>query len=183
MKMKGHSFDAPNRELCILPRSGGDVVFYADAVLDWDEFDRVYPVPKPPSVIKPGGITEVDYENPAYVAKLMKRNELRMAWLVLKSLENTPDLEWETIDMQKPNTWMNFQKELKDAFFSTAEIARIQTAVLEANSISESRIQEARENFARGQRALKAVSSGPNIEPETSQSGDHVNVLASDPLV
>jgi hypothetical protein len=166
MKMQGHTFDSPNVEICAIPRGNGkpDVIFLAKAVLSYEEFDAICPRPKPPLQRMPGNKLVENAQDPTYLSEVDKYGEYRLAWLILKSLEGTEGLEWDTIDMKNPKTWMNYQDELKAAFFSNMEINRIQQAVFDANAVNEARVNEARENFVRGQAEAQATSSGPSIE-------------------
>jgi hypothetical protein len=168
MKIAGHELGKPNEELCILPRQNGDIVFIAKAVLSFDEFDTIYPQPKPPVVVKPGGQRVEDPTDKDYISLVGKRAVARLAWMMLKSLEDTPGLSWERVDMTNPKTYLNFEEELQEAKFSVAEITAIQRAVINANSINEERVKEARENFLRGQQAPKDTTSGQNTPAENS---------------
>jgi hypothetical protein len=49
--------------------------------------------------------------------------------------------------MSDPNTWINFDKELKDSGLSEIERIRIVNAVMTANCLNESKLDEARESF------------------------------------
>lgn len=151
MKMNGTKLECPNEEILVLPRPSGDLVFKAKAVLDYDEFDKICPEPKPPVKVVKGGKKEVNIADSAYQAEISAHNERRMAFIILKSLQATEGLEWETVDMLKPNTWVNYVDELKSSGFSSVEIHRIVTAVLRANALDEAKLEEARKAFLAGQ--------------------------------
>ncbi len=168
MKIAGHELGKPNEEICVLPRQSGDIIFVAKAVLSFDDFDSIYPPPKPPQVVKPGGVRVEDPSDKDYISLIGKRATARLAWMMLKSLEDTPGLKWDTVVMTEPKTYLNFEKELHDAAFSVAEITAIQRAVINANSINEERMIEARENFLRGQREPKEPTSGQNTPAANS---------------
>ena len=176
MKLTGHTFSEPNIEICVIPRAdGNDVVFKAQAVLDYDDFEKYCPEPQPPEIRKPGQGLVKNYEDATYLAEMQKRSSYRMAWTILKSLEATEGLKWETIEKDKPKTWENYKKELTESFFSTVEIQRIQNAAFNANALNESRVQEARENFLRGQAEARKDTSGQPTEPNSTPSGKPAN--------
>lgn len=177
MKLTGHTFDEPAIEYCILPKGEVTVVFKCGPVLDYDDFDKLCPIPKPPTLIKKGGIRELDIKDNSYLDQISLRGDRRVQYIVLKSLEYTKGLDWETVDMDNPSTWGNFHKELQDAYFTETDINRIQNACFAANSLSELKVEEARANFFAGLEAEKAeASSGPTPEQETTSSGEAASV-------
>lgn len=175
MKLQGHSFDSPNVEYCVLPRGKDSVVFTAVAILDYDEFEKLCPEPDPPSVIKPGKGKQANYQDPEYLQSMADRSNKRLAWMVLKSLQATEGLVWDTVDMGDHKTWLNYKKELKEAHFSQTEIQRIENAVYTANSLNEARVQEARENFLHGLEEEEKQRSGLHTDQNSSQSGEPAN--------
>jgi hypothetical protein len=151
MKIAGKQLRGPNVEVLVIPRSAGDIVFKCQAVLDEDEFNKLCPLPKPPEVIRPGGVKSFDVTDPDFQKLLGEWGEQKTHWLVLKSLEATPDLEWENVKMGDPSTWKNYQEELKSAGFSSPEISRIVRLVSSANGLDQRKIDEATERFLAGQ--------------------------------
>ena len=174
MKLTGHTFDEPVVTYCVLPRQDDEsVVFKCGPVLDYDEYEALCPLPKPPMQIRKGGVKVPDLADATYLMQVGQRSDQRIHYIVLKSLSYTEDLEWETVDMKKPNTWKNYEKELKDAYFTSTEVQRIQNACFEANSLSEAKVEEARANFFAGLEEQKAeASSGPMLAQETTSSGE-----------
>lgn len=151
MKMNGVKLECPNEEILVLPRPDGDLVFRAKAVLDCDEFDKICPEPKAPVRVVKGGKKEVMLNDPTYILNVAEHNARRMAWIVLKSLEATDGLEWETVKLDQPETWTNYSKELQESGFSAVEVNRIVTAVLRANALDEAKLESARMSFLAGQ--------------------------------
>lgn len=151
MRFKGEKVTGKNQEIIPIPRPGGDIVFIANAVQNWDEFEKIVDEPKPPTMLKPGGVKVEDKNDPSYKEALEEYNEARTHWLVLKSIADTPDIEWETIDMANPATWQNYRKELLESGFTDIEIGRVMVGVMRANSLDENMINEARSNFLHGQ--------------------------------
>jgi len=149
MKIAGRKIDGPNEIVLVIPRGNSeDIVFKCVAVTSFEEFENVAPMPLAPKSITPQG--EVENRNdPNYRLQLQAREIQRMAWMTLKSLEPS-DVEWDTVDMDDPKTWSNYNQELQDAGFSTVEISRIGNAVLEANALDEAKLEAARQSFLHG---------------------------------
>ena len=175
MKLQGRVFEAPNKVLCVLPRGEEEpIVFECQAILDFKPFDKRCPFPKAPQKQTKQGLV-YDTEDTEFQDKIQTHSDRRVAWMILTSLSITEGLEWEKVNMAKPETWVLWEEELRDAFFSNLEIIRIQNAVFEANSLSEVAIDEARANFIRGRdQALKELTS-PSSEPNSGQSGEPAN--------
>lgn len=153
MKIKGKKIEGPGVEYVVIPRpdsEDGDIVFTCAAVLDYDAFDKLCPLPDPPMVLKPGGIQTPDVEDEDYQKIISEHGIKRIDWLTLKSLESTEGLEWETVDMQDPVTWKNYNDELKQAGFTFMEIAHIRQGVISVNSFDDRKMKEARERFLAG---------------------------------
>src|SRR5687768_536985 len=102
MRIKGEKIEGPNEELIIIPRPEKPIVFTARAVLDMKEFDRLCPVPTAPLIRMKNGDRISDTNDPRYVSKLNDHGSKRMAYMVIKSLEATEDLEWETVSLNDP---------------------------------------------------------------------------------
>jgi hypothetical protein len=148
MLINGRKIEGPNVEVLVLPRSDGDLVFKAQAVLNYDEFEKICPKPLPPMGKRPGEKEPRPLENdPGYVAAMRKYGEQKIQWMILKSLEATSGLVWESIDMSKPETWGNLESELQAAGINQIENSRILDAVMTANSLNQDKIDEARERF------------------------------------
>ncbi len=176
MRIAGQKVEGPNTETIVIPRGDRDpIVFIAKAVLDWDEFDRLCPVPKAPIIMRKGGEKFANLEDPAYKERASTYGEKRLIWLCLKSLEGTPDLEWETIDMGKPDTYLNFDKELKEAGFSQVEIGRIRNGVFVANCLDEEKLEEARASFLASRLQVYDPSSSLKDGPSDTPFGEPVN--------
>jgi hypothetical protein len=139
-----------NEPILVLPRSeGDDIPFRAKAVAINDEFDALVPVPVPPMVITKEG-KQPDYTDKNYKVAMAARNDKRFAFLCLSSLEPS-NIEWTGVDMEKPNTWCGWTDELMAAGLAEAECNRIVNLVMIANSLDESKIEEARKAFLLGQ--------------------------------
>jgi hypothetical protein len=178
MKIKGQKIKGSHVEICVIPRGEDqpDYVFKACAVLNMDEFERLCPAPKPPFKILKGGIKNEDVESPIYKGQMETYENNRFNYLILKSLEATEDLEWETVSMSDPNTWKNFRDELTESGFSNIEVGRIIRTVMQANCLDEDKIEKARNRFFLGQQDqdLQKTSSSPNGELNSMPSGEVV---------
>lgn len=151
MKIAGKSIDKPSIQFAVIPRESGDIVFKAGPVGDISiEFDALYPVPSVPTVHKKGKEPFKDIKNPDYMKKVKDRENARMAYMVLKSLEATEDLDWETVDLSDHSTWNNYLTELRASNLSELEIGTIINAVIKANALDSDALDEARERFLRG---------------------------------
>lgn len=173
MKLEGHTFNQPNIEYCVLPRSDGpNIVFKCGPVFSYDEFERLCPLPEPPTQIRKGGVKVPDLQDESYLQQVSDHGDNRIHYIILISLAYTEDLEWETVDMGKPTTWKNYVEELKKAFFNEQEIGRIRNTCFAANSLNESRVEEARANFLLGLGEEKERLASLQTEQNSSPSGE-----------
>jgi hypothetical protein len=155
MKIQGKKIEGSNIELCIIPRGENEpIVFKCQAVLDMEDFDRVCPLPKAPLLLKPGGKRVLDENDPKFILARDTHSTKRVAFIILKSLEATEGLEWETVKMGDPDTWVNYEKELKASGFSQIEIIRLINTCMSANCLNEARLEKARDDFLASAAAL-----------------------------
>lgn len=149
MKIGTRSFDGPQIDYLVIPRPDGDVPFAARAVLDRGDFDKLCPEPVPPNVMRPGDppVMSVNTEDPDYKAKIIQRNKTWVHWLILKSLEATEGISWDTVDMSDPATWGNYVEELRLGGFNLAEIDRIRVFAMGMNAITSEKLDEAKKRF------------------------------------
>lgn len=161
MKIKGKKLEGPNKDFVVIPRDSGDIVLVVQAVLDYTEFDEICKAPSPPMVTRPGKQPVPDYENKKYVESLEDHGLKRIHWLVLKSLDLPEnEIEWETIDFTDPETWGNYQKELREGGISEIEQGRIVSGVMSVNNLDDKKIDQARERFLASQRVAAEATSG-----------------------
>ena len=147
MKLKGIEIKGMNVISFGIPRGEECFEFRAQAVTNMADFEAMCPEPKPRIKQFPGGVTELDINQPEYKEALNKYNEKRSAFLILQSLRATADLEWETVDYAVPDTWVNYVEELRSSGFSQGEISHIIKKVLEANALNENQLDAAYERF------------------------------------
>lgn len=153
MKLHGKKISGPEVEILVIPRKSGDLVFKAQSVLDYTAFEALCPVPKPPETLRPGGIRSRNLESSEFLKALDDWAEKRTHWMILKSLEATPNLEWEEVKMDDPVTWKNYESELRSAGLSALEITRILSLVTGVCGLDQKKIDEATERFLAGQAA------------------------------
>jgi hypothetical protein len=150
LKINGEDIAPLPISTVVLPRGDKDYVFRAQPVLDYTEMKAILPEPSAPFVSRPGSPTPVaDPDAPGFKKAVEDYAERRTQWMFLKSLEATPGLTWETVDMEKPETWSNWQEELTDANFSALEVTKIMEIVIEANGLNEDKIKVATDSFLR----------------------------------
>jgi hypothetical protein len=172
MRIGGITIAGPTQELLVLPRGEQTIVIRAQAI-NLDEFDILCPEPKAPGKLtKDGWVPMPDDEN--YRQILQNHNEKRIAYLVINSLEPS-EIEWDTVQVDNPHTWTNYVQDFKAAGLTTIEVNRIVQCVMQANSLDESKLEQARKVFLLGQVRAQKESSGQNTEPESTQSGNPVN--------
>lgn len=160
MKINGKTPGGPATDVLVIPRPAKiemidgveqtisqDIVFEAQAVLDFDEFLAIYPEPEPPMTQKPGGEAFKNFKHPDYLTNMNKWQAARMHWMILKALEVTEGLEWDTVEIGDPTTWGNWAKDLKNSGFNIVEIAKIQDFAITISTVNETRMNEARERF------------------------------------
>lgn len=182
MKIRGQQVKGPNREFIVIPRGDGrpDIAFYAQAVQDTDLFNKLCPEPDPPMRKNKGGQIEYLFDDKDYKEACLRRTERYMAFTFLQSL-NLPEneLEWETVDLANPRTWLNYHQELKEAGFTQIEIKRLENLVYKANCLSESHLEAARANFLRMQEEAAIGTSGHLTELLNTPSGKPANASES----
>ncbi len=176
MKLNGKTLIKPNIELIIIPRGDGeDIVFKAQGVNDTTVFDKLCPTPEPPTRIYPGGRKAQDVTAPEYLKSLAEQNSQRFHFMMLESLKVTEGLEWDTVDISRPETWKNYADELAAAGLTNTEINMVVNGVMAANCLNEDRIEEARQRFLVSQQEALEKSSTLKGEQPSTESGEPVN--------
>lgn len=179
MKLAGRELKKCNSHTIVIPRTDEKpIVLIARAVLDYSMFEKLCPDPKPPYRMKAGGEKVANFKDPRYVLSLESFGRRRVAWIVLESLRlGSPELEWDIVDYGDPNTWEKYTEELQESGFNWAEIAMITNGCFIANSLDESKIEEARASFLASQlEAAEDLSTSPMVEVSVTPSGEPVSV-------
>jgi hypothetical protein len=173
MKIGGLEIKGPNQEVLVLPRGEQQIIIRAQSVLDMDTFDKLCPEPKAPGKRTRDGFIP-NHDDPGYKDILNMYQAKRLAYLVIQSLKPS-DIEWDTVKEDDPSTWDNYLTDLKAGGLSNIEVNRIIVCVMQANSLDEKKLDEARKFFLAGQAQALSESSGQNSEPATMPSGAPVN--------
>ncbi len=147
MLIDGQVVNEENIETVVLPRPNRKLVFKFGPVIDFEEFDAICQLAKPPTVTKPGGKKEAGFDLPQYRETRMKYAEKKTAWMFLKSISYTPGLTFETVDMLKPETWLNYESELKAAKLTATEIDLLVQGFARANSMDSEHLEQEKESF------------------------------------
>lgn len=159
--------------ILVLPRSEANLVFRACGLKSMEEFEAKCPMPKPPGKLTKDGWVANDTD-PTYQQIQTEYSKKRLGYIVIRSLEPS-EIEWDSVRLEDPRTWANWEKDLKDGGLSQIESNRVLALVMEANALDEAKLQKAREVFLVGQTPMPAEFSGPQTEPENTPSGELVN--------
>lgn len=151
MKVGGKVIEMPSEEVIVFPRKSGNLVFKAKPVSNYEDFDKICPQPKPDSIMKPGGVTSQDVESPKYKKALDEWAGRKTHWMILKSLSATEGLEWDTVDMSKPETYENYIKELETCGLTAVEVSKLFEIIQIACGLNQEKIDEATKAFLAGQ--------------------------------
>jgi hypothetical protein len=174
MKIKGKVVQPPKALQIAIPRGDDAIIFSCDPVLDYSEFEKRCPEPTPPTENVKGKPPKPLFDDARYKKRMDKHSEHKMAWMVLQSLAATEGIEWETIDLNNPDTWSNYRDELGTAF-TDMEIGLIISKVMDANIPNEDRQDEALKRFAQQQVEKVEPSPSPSDEQDSTKSGEPAN--------
>lgn len=157
MRIKGEK-PGINSVVIPIPREGKDFIIIATAVQSYAEFDKLVDEPKPPNRVFAGDSTPTpDFKDKGYLDQIKNYNSQRWTWMMIESIRNTPDLEFEKVVFDQPETWKQFEPELKESGFSQNEIAYIMSKIVEVNGLSERMLEEARQRFLVSQREAQVA--------------------------
>lgn len=178
MKIHGRKLE-PHVAKLYLPRGDDIIEITAKSITDDSQFFKICPEPKPPFIMKKGGKKEPDFKDKTYLREIDDYANRKFAWMILSSITIT-GAEWETVNVNDPNTWLGWRKELTESGFNNYEINRIVNLMHEANCLDESKLEEARNRFLAIQLEKEQLSSQKE-ELLSIVSGGHVNGSGSDP--
>lgn len=146
MKLNSVKIGLPEPVDLILPRNP-PIAFKCQMVPNLDEFDELVPEPVPRTKTDKDGVITKLVAEPAFLKAIDTRNNKRIAYMVIKSLEPTPGLEWEKVIFSDPETWDNYKDDFQDFGLTESEISYMVNFILENNMITEKRVKEARSAF------------------------------------
>jgi hypothetical protein len=150
MKISGATIPKPQVEVVVFTRGEQRIVFKAAPVTDFTDFEKLCPMPAPPIMLKKGGIKVQDVEDKDYKAAVERWATLRTDWMMLKSLQATDNLQWDTVDMSNCDTWSNYRTELETCL-SQIEMGAIVRIVVDACGLNQKKIDDATKDFLAGQ--------------------------------
>lgn len=168
MKLKGRR-PGKAEAFVVFERPTGNVVFKLSAVLNRSDFNKIYPPPVPPKRRMRGEAETFNTNDPRYIEALAVRNKAETCWLIMETLKDTEELEWEKVKADEPGTWHLWQEELAESGLSDGEINHLCNEIAAVNSLSEARLEKARQSFLLGQ-AEETLSNllSQNSEPPTT---------------
>lgn len=149
MRIGGVTVEGVNECVMVLPRPGDDIIIKAKAVDNWDEFTKLCSEPKPNAILTRDGKKD-DLNAKDYLDQLEVYAARKMGYLVVKSLEPS-NIEWLTVEMDKPSTWINYESDFLASNLTQIEINMIADLVMEANQLDDEKLKEARDSFVHGQ--------------------------------
>lgn len=176
MKIGGKTVTAPPKELLVLHREPENIVFWGQAIPDMEEFHTLCPLQDPPGKLTKDGWVP-DSNDPGYLTVLENHGKQRLGYMVIHTLEPS-EIEWDTVKVDNPKTWTNWEADFLKAKFTQIEIQRIIQLVLDANSLNEEKLARAREDFLRGRVQVQQPISSPSTAPESLPSGEPANASA-----
>lgn len=147
MKYKGKKLEGRNTDVLVLMRGKDRIVFKAQAIENYDDFEKLCPVPEPPIKLLPGGIKEPNVNDKNHLKRMDDYATNKTDFTILKSLEISSDLEWEQVKIQEPTTWHFWKKELKESGFTDIEILRIVQLCTRVNCLDNELLDKAKEDF------------------------------------
>jgi hypothetical protein len=169
MKVNGVKLRPPDSEFAVFERGEDRIVFECKPVLEKGLFDKLCPMPTAPTSVGKGGVaipTPKDsnaYKN--YQKLLTERQTKESAFLYIQSIKDC--CEFEIVDPANPDTWGKLDEELSSAGLTNVEIMMLGQKVLEANRLSMTKIEQARERFLAEREAGKQEQlSSPQVEPK-----------------
>jgi len=175
MKLKGQVIPAPAPVKIKFYRGKDVFELNIASILDYTEFDKIVPLPKPPLVSKIStGSQYQDYNDIRYRVKFEEYVQQKSNYAVIKGLQATEGLEWGTVRIEEPDTWKNIQDDLRTCF-TEGEIVDIMEGVREANNPTEAKQKEAFDSFFATQEQEKG-----SLFQEGEQQGMQSGVPASD---
>jgi len=147
MLYKGQKVDPTQVEYIVIPRKPENLVFTAQSVIDYTEFEQLCPEPDVPVMQFAGGESRENPEHPEYIKKQGIWATRRTQWMILQSLKASKDLVWEEVKYDDPETWHLYEKELQESGLNPMEINRIVLGVISACGMNQERIDAATQAF------------------------------------
>jgi hypothetical protein len=159
MRINGKIIVNDNIEILVFPRgNGSNIVLKFRPIVDHSRFEELCKPPTPPTITPAGKEPYKDFKDKDYLEAQTKYFNKKTNWLFIQSMLATENLEFDTVNIDDPNTWDNIDKELETAQFTVAERNMMFLAYQKANSMDEDKLAEARESFLA---STQGVSTNP----------------------
>jgi hypothetical protein len=146
MRYDGEVLTREVEDVVVIPRGDKDIVIKVKSVDNEEDFHKLCPVPTPPERILPGGERQLNVEAPAHKEAVQKYAQKRLAWITIQSLKATPNLEWDQVKDDDPESWLKYTDELSETF-SNVEINEIMDRIFAVCGLSPERIEKATQDF------------------------------------
>lgn len=166
MKFAGSKIEKKNETWLVFERKSADeglehVSLLVRPIESYDRFHELVKTPRPPVRHYPGGATKDDTTDPEYLKLKSEHYAKFNAWMVIESIRHTPQLEFEKVDVNDPDTWLAVDEELDELLYSH-EQARVLEEINKMNSVTDESLVRARERFLSLEAAKpRADSSSP----------------------
>lgn len=159
MKINGKT-PVKNTDFIVLPRPDEDIVITAEAVLSYDEFDKICPKPVPPTIKRPGDKGEyVDFNDQQYKDRFDDWCTRRSNWFYITALKPSKNLQWDTVDPLDPETWGNWEVEMREAYFSDREMILVSNLCTRVSSMDDVALEAAKTRFISGTKSKEESQS------------------------
>lgn len=158
-------------------RRGPDkfLAFTAKPCWDLDEFNQLCPYPETRYFVFTKGGKQPDNEHPSFKEEVDRYIMKRWGYVVFKTLEPSK-IEFENVDLSKPDTLLNVVPELKKAL-SIYEWKLLSGLIDEANALDAAKLEENQKSFFQLLEA-RTAPTGQSGEAESSKFSALANVSA-----
>lgn len=149
-KVQGKKRVNPRTEMFFIPEfyeDGEPLILTLGAVLDFDKFNELVKLPETPTVRKPNGETYKDPDDSDYRKSLFEYWLKKNDYIQIQSVLFTEGFEYEFVNINDPDTWSEFDKDLSGLGLTEVQITFLKNMVSDLNGINERRMEEAREAF------------------------------------
>ncbi len=175
MKKNGESVFVPFKKWVLFPRGDNeDIAFLVETKTKLQEqFEKLVPKPEPPvRRTLNSEETEVLFNDKKYQKAILEYATLMQSYNVLMCVKLPEDWEWDTVDINDPKTFTNWQDEMISAGFSDTDVSRLSTEVGIALGLNNYTIEEATKSFLAGLRQKERNLSTQNTEPSNISSSE-----------
>lgn len=165
MKIKGLDIKSKPYDEATFNIVGTPVTIRARVVTDYKQFNEIFPEPKAPNKRMASGEIIPQFNDPAYRKKIQTYSDAKTVYMLVTSLSETEDLDWETIDLANPETLTmdNLINEFAEAGIPDAVASKIINLATSVNGLTEKIVDTARQSFS-------MEEEPPEAESEVSQN-------------